>query len=195
MANIQGRTIAEAVSRWLATAAARAHARVWQVGFMVGKMAPGQVFSEYFGFPCQPHFISPTSPSSQSPETGTVDQYMAAVPRGHPVWTPPPTIWIKKKWLTFILIIIHGKFFNIFECSQSVLGNMKFAFIRILINQIRRVLCPSFRVMSLSVQNGAIFTLQHQSSQLIVSLSGQLYMLWQTYEVCPKSIWLYFFPW
>jgi hypothetical protein len=91
----KGRAIAEAVSRWLPTAAAR----VWQVGFVVDKMAPGLVFSEYFGFPCQPHFIPPTSPSSQSPGTCTIGQYMAAVPRGHPIWTPPPTIRIKKNQL------------------------------------------------------------------------------------------------
>jgi hypothetical protein len=41
--------IAEAVSRWLLTAAAR----VWQVGFVMDKVASGQVFSEYFGFPSQ----------------------------------------------------------------------------------------------------------------------------------------------
>jgi hypothetical protein len=44
-----GRAIAEAVSRWLPTVAAQ----VWQVGFMVDKVASGQVFFEYFGFPCQ----------------------------------------------------------------------------------------------------------------------------------------------
>jgi hypothetical protein len=48
-----GRAIAEAVSRWLLNAAARVRARVWQVGFVVDKMVSGQVFSEYFGFPCQ----------------------------------------------------------------------------------------------------------------------------------------------
>jgi hypothetical protein len=48
-----GRAIAEAVSRWLPTAAARVRARVWQVEFVVDKVASGQVFSEYFGFPCQ----------------------------------------------------------------------------------------------------------------------------------------------
>jgi hypothetical protein len=47
--------IAEAVSRWLPTAAARVRARVWQVGFVVDKVASEQVFSEYFGFPCQNH--------------------------------------------------------------------------------------------------------------------------------------------
>jgi hypothetical protein len=44
-------------------------------------MEPGQVLSEYFSFPCQPHFIPITSPSSQSPGIGIIGQYMAAVPR------------------------------------------------------------------------------------------------------------------
>jgi hypothetical protein len=47
--------IAEAVSLWLPTAAARVRARVLQVGFVADKVASGQVFSEYFGFPCQNH--------------------------------------------------------------------------------------------------------------------------------------------
>jgi hypothetical protein len=47
------RAITEAVSRWLLTAEARVRARVWQVGFVVDKAASGQVFFEYFGFPCQ----------------------------------------------------------------------------------------------------------------------------------------------
>jgi hypothetical protein len=49
----KGRAIAEAVSRWLPTAAARVRARVWHVGFVVDKVVSGQVFSESFGFPCQ----------------------------------------------------------------------------------------------------------------------------------------------
>jgi hypothetical protein len=48
--------IAQAVSRWLPTAAAQVQARVWKVGFVVDKVALGQVFSEYFGFPCQSSF-------------------------------------------------------------------------------------------------------------------------------------------
>jgi hypothetical protein len=50
---IGGRAIAEAVSRWFPTAAAWVRARVWQVGFVVVKVASGQVLSEYFGFPCK----------------------------------------------------------------------------------------------------------------------------------------------
>jgi hypothetical protein len=50
---IFSRAIAEVVSRWLPTGAAQVRARVWQVGFVVDKVASGQVFSEYFGFPYQ----------------------------------------------------------------------------------------------------------------------------------------------
>jgi hypothetical protein len=39
--------------RWLFTAEDRVQARVWQVGFVVDKVASGQVSSEYFAFPCQ----------------------------------------------------------------------------------------------------------------------------------------------
>jgi hypothetical protein len=54
--NYRGRAIAEAVSRWLPTAAAQVRARVSQVGFVVDKVASVQVFSEYFGFHCQNHY-------------------------------------------------------------------------------------------------------------------------------------------
>jgi hypothetical protein len=48
-----GYAIAEALSRWLPTAAARVRARFWQVRFVVDKVTSGQVFSDYFCFPCQ----------------------------------------------------------------------------------------------------------------------------------------------
>jgi hypothetical protein len=51
-----GRAIAQAVSRWLPTATARVRARVSQVGFVVDKVALGQVLFEYFGFPFQSSF-------------------------------------------------------------------------------------------------------------------------------------------
>jgi hypothetical protein len=44
--DLMGRAIAEAVSRRLPTAAAWVRARVGQVGFVVDKVASGQVFSE-----------------------------------------------------------------------------------------------------------------------------------------------------
>jgi hypothetical protein len=50
-----GRAIAEAVSRWLPTAAACVRPQVWKVGFVVEIVVSGQVFSEHFGFPSQNH--------------------------------------------------------------------------------------------------------------------------------------------
>jgi hypothetical protein len=49
----RGRAVAQAVSRWLPTAAARVRVRAEYVWFVVDKAALGQVFSEYFSFPCQ----------------------------------------------------------------------------------------------------------------------------------------------
>jgi hypothetical protein len=52
-----GRAIAQAVSRWLPTPAVRGSSPglvMWDV--VVNKVALGQVFSEYFGFPCQSSF-------------------------------------------------------------------------------------------------------------------------------------------
>jgi hypothetical protein len=48
----EGHAIAQAVSRWLPTTVAQVHIRAEHVGFVVDKAALGQVFSEYFGFPC-----------------------------------------------------------------------------------------------------------------------------------------------
>jgi hypothetical protein len=48
--------MAQAVSRWLPTAAARVQTRVGQVGFVVDKVALGQVFYEHSGFPYQSSF-------------------------------------------------------------------------------------------------------------------------------------------
>jgi hypothetical protein len=54
---MKGRAIAQAVSLWLPTAAARGSSPgpvMWD--FVVDKVALGQVFLEYFGFPCQSSF-------------------------------------------------------------------------------------------------------------------------------------------
>jgi hypothetical protein len=52
---LYARAITQAVTRWLPTAAARVRAQVLQVGFVVDKVALGQVFSEYFGFTTNLH--------------------------------------------------------------------------------------------------------------------------------------------
>jgi hypothetical protein len=55
-----GRALAQAVSRRHPTAAARVQTRVWSCGILWWtKVALGQVFSEYLGFPCQSTFHLP----------------------------------------------------------------------------------------------------------------------------------------
>jgi hypothetical protein len=57
-----GRAMAQAVSRWHLTAEARVRARVNPCGICGGQSGTGQVFSEYFGFPCKYHYtIAPYS--------------------------------------------------------------------------------------------------------------------------------------
>jgi hypothetical protein len=53
---LHGCAIAQAVSGWLPTAAARVRAQAEHVRFVVGKVSLGQVFSEYFDFPCHLSF-------------------------------------------------------------------------------------------------------------------------------------------
>jgi hypothetical protein len=62
---MSGRATAQAVSRWLPTAAVRGSSPglvMWD--FVVDKVAPGQVSSEYFGFPCQIHSTNCSKKSS-----------------------------------------------------------------------------------------------------------------------------------
>jgi hypothetical protein len=89
-----GRAIAEAVSRWLPTAVARVQSRVWSSGICGGKVASGQVFSEYFGFPC--HSFHQILHPHNHPGAGTIGQWVADVPSG-PSLDSPPTMQIKKK--------------------------------------------------------------------------------------------------
>jgi hypothetical protein len=60
-----GRALAEAVSRWLPTAAARVQSRVWTSGICGGKSGAGAGFLRVLRFPLP--FIPPNSPSSRSP--------------------------------------------------------------------------------------------------------------------------------
>jgi hypothetical protein len=83
-----GRAIAEAVSRWLPTAAARVRARVWSSGICGGLSGAGAGFLRVLWFPL-PIFIPPNSPSSQSPGAGTIGQKWPTC-RVDPVWNPTP---------------------------------------------------------------------------------------------------------
>jgi hypothetical protein len=69
-----GRAIAEAVSRWLHTAAARVQSRVWSSGICGGQSGAGAGFLRVLRLPL-PIFIPPNnSPSSQSLGAGTIGQ-------------------------------------------------------------------------------------------------------------------------
>jgi hypothetical protein len=81
-----GRAVAQAVRRWLPTAAARVSVRA-ACGVCGGQSGSGAGFLRVLRFPLP--IIPPISPSSKSPEAGTIGVSMAAVPSG-PNWTPPP---------------------------------------------------------------------------------------------------------
>jgi hypothetical protein len=70
-----GRAIAQAVSHWLPTAAARVRARVWSGEICGGQSGVGAGFLRLLRFPLPKPFIPPTSPSSQSP--GAVSRCLA----------------------------------------------------------------------------------------------------------------------
>jgi hypothetical protein len=75
-----GRAIAQAVSRWFPTAAARVRARVWSCGNCGGKSGAGADFLRVLRFPL-PIFIPPISPQSPSNIWGWYNRpVVAAVP-------------------------------------------------------------------------------------------------------------------
>jgi hypothetical protein len=74
LGDIKGRAIAEAVSRWLPTAAVRVRARVWSSGICSEQGGVGAGFLRILRFPLPKPFTPPTSQSSQSPGAGTIGQ-------------------------------------------------------------------------------------------------------------------------
>jgi hypothetical protein len=84
--NEGGRAIAQAVSRWLPTAAARVRSRVWSSGIRGGQSGAGVVFLRVFQFPLPIYQILR---HHNHPRQATIGQSVAAVPSG-PSWTPPP---------------------------------------------------------------------------------------------------------
>jgi hypothetical protein len=94
--NYKSRAIAQAVSRWLLTAAARVRARVWSNGICGGQNGSGAGFLRVLRFPL-PIFVPPDSPSSQSPGAGTIGHSVADVPSGPSLDSPPMRIKKIKK--------------------------------------------------------------------------------------------------
>jgi hypothetical protein len=92
-----GRTIAEVVSRWFPTTAARVRARVWSSGICDGQTGAGQFFSEYFGFPAYLH--STKFSIIKITETWTIGQSVADVPSG-PCMNPTSSMRIN--WKKFL---------------------------------------------------------------------------------------------
>jgi hypothetical protein len=90
---LHGRAIAEAVSRWLPTAASQVQYRVWSSGICGGQSGVGAGFLRVLWFPLP--IIPPNSPFAQSPGAGTIGQWVADVPSG-PSLDSTPTKQIKK---------------------------------------------------------------------------------------------------
>jgi hypothetical protein len=142
----EGHTIAQVVSHLLPTVAAQVRSQVRSCG-ICGGLALGQVFSEYFGFPCQSSFQQMLH-THLSSGAGTTDQLVAAVPSGLNL-TPPQEIEKHPKELhgcmrncasgnkllnnsepsTFLLLhfkIIHMKITENY-CTQGCMAYVKMA--------------------------------------------------------------------
>jgi hypothetical protein len=71
------------------------------VEFVVDKVEMGQVFCEYFGFPCQFSF-KPTAPKSSSINRGWYNRpVVAAVPSGLALLEKLPTVQLLKNFPAF----------------------------------------------------------------------------------------------
>jgi hypothetical protein len=109
-----GRAIAQAVSRLLPTAAARFEPRSGHVGLVMYKVALGEVFYEYFCFPCQFSFHRLLHIHHLSSVAGIIDQNSGRRTKwiqSHP--TSRTTLWFnhcycKNLHKTYDRIFHHG---------------------------------------------------------------------------------------
>jgi hypothetical protein len=93
--SIEGRAIAQAVSRRLPTTAARVEPRSGHMGFVVDKVALGQIFSQYFRFPCQFSFHQFLHTHHLPSGAATTGQLVEGVPSGLSLCPPQEKIVIK----------------------------------------------------------------------------------------------------
>jgi hypothetical protein len=77
-----------AMSKYLSPRRPRFELRLDHVGFVVDKVTLGQVFSEYFGFPCQFSFHGLLHTLHLSSGAGTIGQLVADVPSGLSLTSP-----------------------------------------------------------------------------------------------------------
>jgi hypothetical protein len=103
----QGRPIAQAVSRWLPTAAARVRAQVRSCGICGGQKALGQVFCGYFGFPCQFSFHRLLHTRHLSSGAGTRGQLVADVPSGLSLTPPQETKKKKSRSQSSAMLLLY----------------------------------------------------------------------------------------
>jgi hypothetical protein len=89
------RAIAQAVSRWLPTAAAPVQTRIWPSGICGGQSGAGAGFLRVLRFPL-PIFITSNSPTSQSPGASTIGHSVADVPSGSSLDSTPHYANLKK---------------------------------------------------------------------------------------------------
>jgi hypothetical protein len=101
---VTGRAIAQEVSRCPPAVVARVRSQVRLLGFMVDKVALGQVFSEHFGFLCQFSFHRMVH-THLSSGAGTIGQLEPDVPSGLSL-TPPDEI-IKNRYNTTKLLVSY----------------------------------------------------------------------------------------
>jgi hypothetical protein len=106
-----GRAVAQAVSFWLPTAAARVRARVWSSGIYGGQSCAEAGFLRILRFPL-PIFIPTNSLSSQSPGAGTIGHSVDDVPSG-PSMDSTPHYANKKKLADSKFMICRS--FHLFE--------------------------------------------------------------------------------
>jgi hypothetical protein len=84
------------------------------VGFVVNQVALGQVFSEYFGFPCQFSFHRLLHTPHLSSGAGTMGQLVADVPNGLSL-TPPEETKLGEESGSLSIPTIYS-----FTCNSSI---------------------------------------------------------------------------
>jgi hypothetical protein len=93
------------------------------VGFVIYKVALEQVFSEYFGFPCQFSFHRLRHTHHPSSEAGTIGQLVADVP-SEPSLTPLQAT--KKETMNSMIETLAGRMIIVTEVCRVFWGGQSF---------------------------------------------------------------------